>query len=100
LLEQQPNPFVELTYAIASYYSGDKKKAFDTLNELRQHPYMSHYFLLNSALGKFYYLDRDYELSKSFFKEALKQATTDAEKKLIERHILEVESEGKKNGAQ
>jgi RNA polymerase sigma-70 factor (ECF subfamily) len=106
LLEGQPNPFVQLNYAIASYYAGDKQKAFGILNDLRQHPYMSHYFLLNSALGKFYYLDRDYELSKSYFEKALKQAQSVAEKKLIERHILEVESleavtlqSKKKNGA-
>jgi RNA polymerase sigma factor (sigma-70 family) len=92
LMEGQPNPFVALNYAIASWYAGDKQKALEILNDLRQHPYMSHYFLLNSALGKFYYLDRDYELSKSFFVKALKQAQSAAEKKLIERHILEVES--------
>jgi hypothetical protein len=44
------------------------------------------------------YLDRDYELSKSFFLKALNQTHSVAERKLIERHILEVESELKKNG--
>jgi RNA polymerase sigma-70 factor (ECF subfamily) len=92
LLNNQPNPFVELNYAIALFYAGEKAQAFERLNELRQHPYMSQYFLLNSALGKFYYVERDYELSKTFFRKALKQAQFVAEKKLIERHILEVES--------
>ncbi|MEJ0029944.1 MAG: sigma-70 family RNA polymerase sigma factor [Bacteroidota bacterium] len=99
LLERHPNPFVELNYAIALYYSGNKKKAFDILHQLRQHSYMSEYFILNSALGKFYYLDRDYSLSKKFFTIALKQTQSKAEKKLIERHILAVESEGKTNAA-
>lgn len=92
LLLGQPNPFVELNYAIALYYSGEKERSFDLLHELRKHPYMSQYFLLNSALGKFYYLDRDYELSKTFFIKAHKQTQSPAERKLIERHILEVES--------
>jgi RNA polymerase sigma factor (sigma-70 family) len=92
LLLGQPNPFVELNYAIALFYSGERGKAFDILHALRQHPYMSQYFLLNSALGKFYYLDRDYELSKRFFMKAHKQTQSVAERKLIERHILEVES--------
>jgi RNA polymerase sigma factor (sigma-70 family) len=92
LLLGQPNPFVELNYAIALFYSGQREKAFTLLHELRQHPYMSQYFLLNAALGKFYYLDRDYELSKSFFIKARKQTQSLAERKLIERHILEVES--------
>lgn len=99
LLENQSNPFVELNYAIALFYSGDRRQAFDILLELRSHPYMDHYFLLNSALGKFYYLDRDYELAKNFFNKALKQTNSQAEKKLIERHILEVESEARTNGA-
>ncbi|MEI9921294.1 MAG: hypothetical protein WDO14_21290 [Bacteroidota bacterium] len=72
------------------YYAGEKQGAFDILHELRQHAYVSQYFLLNAALGKFYYLDRDYSLSKKFFTIALKQAQTEAEKKLIERHILEL----------
>lgn len=99
LLLGQANPFVELNYAIALFYADERKRAFDVLHKLHQHPYMSQYFLLNSALGKFYYLDRDYELSKSYFIKALKQTQSFAERKLIERHILEVESEGNKNGA-
>jgi RNA polymerase sigma factor (sigma-70 family) len=91
LLNNQPNPFVELNYAIALFYAGEKTLAFEMLNDLQQHPYINQYFLLNSALGKFYYIERDYELSKSFFQKALKQVQFDAEKKLIERHILEVE---------
>lgn len=100
LLEGQPNPFVELNYAIALFYSGEKQEAFGILHTLQRHSYMSQYFPLNTALGKFYYLDRDYSLSKKFFNVALKQAQTDAEKKLIERHILEVEIGGKKNATQ
>ncbi len=91
LLEGQPNPFVELNYAIALFYAGERELALSTLLELRQHPYMDQYFVLNAALGKFYYLERDYEHSKSFFLKALKQTNSAAEKKLIERHILDVE---------
>jgi RNA polymerase sigma factor (sigma-70 family) len=100
LLEGQPNPFVELNYAIALFYSGERQRAFNILHELRRHSYMSQYFVLNSAFAKFYYLDRDYSLSKKFFTIALTQAQTEAEKKLIERHILDVEFEAKKNAAQ
>lgn len=92
LLETQPNPFVELNYAIALFYAGKRAEAISMLVELRKHPYMDQYSGLNAALGKFYYLERDYELSKKFFHKALKQTNSDAGKKLIERHILEVES--------
>lgn len=92
LLETQPNPFVELNYAIALFYAGKRAEAISMLVELRKHPYMDQYSGLNAALGKFYYLERDYELSKKFFHKALKQTNSDAGKKLIERHILEIES--------
>jgi len=100
LLDGQPNPFVELNYAIALFYSGERQKAYDLLHELQRHSYMNQHFLLNSALAKFYYLDRDYSLSKRYFMLALNQAQTEAEKKLIERHILEVEFEAKSNATQ
>lgn len=56
LLEGQPNPFVELNHAIALFYAGERSQAFAKLLELRQHPYMDQYYVLNSALGKFYYI--------------------------------------------
>jgi RNA polymerase sigma factor (sigma-70 family) len=99
LLEEQPNPFVELNYAIALFYADQRELALGKLLELQKHPYMERYFTLNAALGKFYYIERDYQLSKNFFHKALKQTNSEAEKKLIERHILEVESEASKNGA-
>ena len=92
LLDGQPNPFVKLNYSIALFYWGERQKAFDILHELQRHSYMSQYLLLNSALAKFYYLERDYSLSKRYFTIALNQAQTEAEKKLIERHILELEN--------
>lgn len=88
LLRGQPNPFVELNYAIALYYSNEKTKAFSILHQLLQHPYMSQYYILNTALGKFYYLDRDYELAKKYFEKSLKLTQSPAERKLIERHIF------------
>src|SRR4029077_18882988 len=39
LLQQNPNPFIELNYAIALYYSGKKEDAFTIVNALQQNPF-------------------------------------------------------------
>ncbi len=57
LLENNPNPFVELNYAIALYYSGKKQKAIKILNALQQNPFINQYYLLNATLGKINFLE-------------------------------------------
>jgi RNA polymerase sigma factor (sigma-70 family) len=45
LLQNNPNPFIELNYAIALYYDSQKREAFDTLHNLQQTFLEQSYFL-------------------------------------------------------
>jgi RNA polymerase sigma-70 factor (ECF subfamily) len=75
LLRMNPNPFVELNYAIALYFAGKKAKAFELMNGLLEHPFLHQYFLLNAALGKCYLLDGDPARAKTFLGRALGQTS-------------------------
>ena len=90
LLKGQPNPFVELNYAISLYYAGEKEKAFTMLIQLKQHPYMNQYFVLNSALGKFYAREGKSEMALNYLHKALEQTSSNAEQKLIQRRISDL----------
>lgn len=87
LLELYPNPFVELNYAIAGYYAGLKTKAFGILNDLRQHPFLSQYYLLNAALGKLHYLEGDPVTAKKYWEKAFHQTSSPLEKAFIGKKI-------------
>ena len=73
LLRMNPNPFVELNYAIALYFAGSTTKAFELMNGLLQQSFLSQYFLLNAALGKCYLLDGDFGRAKTFLMKAQEQ---------------------------
>lgn len=85
LLQQNPNPFIELNYAIALYYAGKKEDAFTILNKLQQNSFLNQYHLLNATLGKMYLLEKDYIHSKEYLLAALKQTNMEAEKKFIRK---------------
>jgi RNA polymerase sigma-70 factor (ECF subfamily) len=87
LLEMTPNPFVELNYAIALYYSGQKARALDMLNALLQHPFLNQYYLLNATLGKLYLLEGDVVRAKEFFEKTLQQTQLPLEKEFIQRKL-------------
>ena len=70
LLHGNPNPFVELNYAIALYYAGQKDRAFVILNELHRHPFLNQYYLLNITLGKFHHLEGNDCKAKQFLTQA------------------------------
>lgn len=80
-----PNPFVELNYAIALYYAGEKQSAFNLLNELQQHAFFSRYYLLNMTLGKFYHLEADDGLAKQYLLKAYQQTNNVKERDFIGR---------------
>jgi RNA polymerase sigma-70 factor (ECF subfamily) len=79
LLRMNPNPFVELNYAIALYFAGTKTKAFELMNGLLQQSFLSQYFLLNAALGKCYLLDGEFDRARTFLLRALEQTTNPRE---------------------
>ncbi len=85
LLRLHPNPFVELNYAIALYYAGQKEKALTILNGLRQHPFLSQYYLLNAALGKIHFLEGDLAVAKQYWEKTLEQTNSQLEKDFIQR---------------
>lgn len=73
VLRMNPNPFVELNYAIALYFAGGKEKAFEILHGLLKQPFMNGYYLLNAALGKLYLLDGDIPAAKKYLERTLEQ---------------------------
>jgi RNA polymerase sigma-70 factor (ECF subfamily) len=83
LLQQNQNPFIEMNYAIALYYSGKKEDAFSILKKLEQNAFMHQYYLLNTTLGKFYLLEKDYDNAHNYLLTALKQTNIGAEKNYI-----------------
>lgn len=91
LLQLGPNPFVELNYAIALYYSGEKERALDLLNALRQHPFLNQYYLLNATLGKIYLLEGNTVKAREFFGKTLEQTTLPLEKDFIRRMLQKIE---------
>jgi len=90
LLEMNPNPFVELNYAVALYYSGQKEEAFAILHRLEVTPFFSQYYLLNATLGKFWSLEGDPVRGKEYFLRTLEQTASPVERQFIEKKIKEL----------
>ena len=87
LLHSNPNPFVELNYAIALYFAGDRQTAFKILNELQRNAFLSQYYLLNMTLGKFHHLEGDDSLAREFLLKAYHQTNFTKEKDFIQKMI-------------
>jgi predicted RNA polymerase sigma factor len=87
LLHDNPNPFIELNYAIALYHSHQKQKAFEILNELERHPVLNQYYLLNATLGKFYGIEGKTLLAGEFLLKANAQTSAPKEKDFIKKMI-------------
>ena len=87
LLYIHPNPFVELNYAIANYYAGDKTNAFKILNELQSQSFLNQYYLLNMTLGKFHLLEGNQLLARQFLLKAHHQTNLRKEKDFIEKML-------------
>ena len=90
LLQLNQNPFVELSYSLALYYSGQKQAALALLKSLQQKPFLNQYYLLNATLGKISFLEGDYLHSKEYYLKTIKQTDSIAEKALIERMLVKV----------
>ncbi len=91
LLQDHPNPFVELNQAIALYYAGEKVFAFEILHALQKNQFMNQYYLLNSALGKLYHLEGDNARARTFLEKAYDQASFDKEKEFIRAVIQKLD---------
>jgi RNA polymerase sigma factor (sigma-70 family) len=91
LLQSSFNPFVELNYAIALFFSGDKEKAFKIVNGLQNKSFLNQYYLLNAALGKFNFLEGNYDKAREFYTKSLDQINSPAEKDFILRMITKIQ---------
>ena len=87
LLNNNPNPFVELNYAIALFYAGRRDEAFKILVTLERHRFLSQYYLLNLTLGKFHGLQGRPQLANEYLITALNQTSHPAEKEFIKSMI-------------
>ena len=88
MLRMNPNPFVELNYAIALYFAGGKDKAFEIMHGLLKQPFMNEYYLLNAALGKLYLLDGDLPRAKKYLERTLEQTEHPLETAFIRRLLV------------
>jgi RNA polymerase sigma-70 factor (ECF subfamily) len=87
LLDDNPNPFVELNYAIALYYDRQTQKAFGVLHDL-QHTFLEQYYLLHATLGKLYLLEGENDKSQCHLKKALSLTNFQVEKEFIQKILL------------
>jgi RNA polymerase sigma factor (sigma-70 family) len=90
LLKINPNPFVELNYAIALYYAGKRNEAFAILHRLEKQPFFNQYYLLHASLGRIYFAEGNHALAKKYFKETLNLTSSPAEKGFIQRLLKKV----------
>ena len=74
---------MELNYAIALWYAGEKDRALAMLHKLEKHPFMSSYYLLNASLGKFYKESGKKELALQYFEKTIEQAMFEKEREYI-----------------
>lgn len=93
LLQNNLNPFVEMNYAIALYYSGQKEKAFDILYSLQQKPFLNQYYLLNAALGKLNFSEGNYTKAKSYLQATLHQTDSQLEKEYVQKFMAKSETQ-------
>jgi RNA polymerase sigma factor (sigma-70 family) len=91
LLKNNPNPFIELNYAIALYFARQKKKALTILHTLETKPFFHEYYLLHASLGRIYFAEGNQELAKKYLTETLRLTSSPAEKEFIERLIKKVD---------
>ncbi|WP_440134664.1 RNA polymerase sigma factor [Chitinophaga sancti] len=82
-----PNPFVELNYAIALYYAGERNSAFDILLALQRSAFMSNYYLLNATLGKLYMQEGDHAQAAVYYSKTLTQTRSAVELNYIRKML-------------
>jgi len=87
LLQNTPNPFIELNYAIALYYDSQKQKAFDVLHDLQQ-TFLDRSYFLHAALGKLYWQEGEYYKSDLHLTKALSLTNFQAEKDFVKKMLV------------
>ena len=90
LLKNNPNPFIELNYAIALYFAGQKKAALTILHNLETKPFFHEYYLLHASLGRIYFAEGNPDLAKQYLTETLRLTSSPAEKEFVQRQLKKV----------
>jgi RNA polymerase sigma factor (sigma-70 family) len=90
LLKINPNPFIELNYAIALYYAGQRNEALVILHRLEAEPFFSQYYLLHASLGRIYFAEGNHHLAKKYFMKTLTLTSSPAEQGFIQRLLEKV----------
>ncbi|PWT76679.1 MAG: hypothetical protein C5B59_06095 [Bacteroidetes bacterium] len=98
LMQINASPFIELNYAIALYYAGQKPQAIQKLHELEQRALLNQYYLLNASLGKIYFNEGNLDRAKSYYLKTLHQTNFQVEKDYISKMIDKIEA--RQNGTQ
>ena len=91
LLSIQTNPFVELNYAIALYYGGNKEEALGILHELEKQAFLGQYYLLHASLGRIYAAEGNKDLARRYFRNTLELTNAPDEIAFVQRLINKVE---------
>jgi len=86
LLKNEDNPFIELNYAIALYYSSEKLKAFSILHRL-QKTFLNNYYILHATLGKLYLQERENIKGEHHLTKAQSLTNFRSEKDFIKRLV-------------
>ncbi len=87
LLELMPNAFVELNYAVALYYAGQRDESLGILHKLEKQPFFNQYYLLHASMGRIYAAQGNSMLAKKYFAETIRLTNLPAEKDFIKRLI-------------
>ena len=87
LLQNNPNPFIKLNYAIALYYDSQKQHAFDALHDLQQ-TFLDQSYLLHAALGKLYWQEGEYDKSDLHLTKALSLTNFQVEKDFVKKMLV------------
>ncbi len=90
LLKNNPNPFIELNYAIALYFAGQKKAALTILHNLETKPFFHEYYLLHASLGRIYFAEGNPDLAKQYLTETIRLTSSPAEKEFVQRQLKKV----------
>ncbi len=91
LLGMQANPFVELNYAIALYYGGNRDESLAILHGLERQAFLSQYYLLHASLGRIYAAEGNRELARKYLEKTLRLTSAPDEIAAVRRLIKKVE---------
>lgn len=92
LMASNSSPFVELNWAIAKYYAGERQASIDHLRKLQKIAFINNYHLFHVAMGKIL-SETDIKKGIDHLKKAKNLASHVSEKNYIDKLIVNLEKE-------